>query len=558
MTTASYDDETRSFELLRSHLRADLVSAYGFSNPDAGRILNWFDPSNPEYLEHVDGWQRLLCAVAVPQDDSAGDFPLCRTNAFGNRTIDQLDPYTVGAIHQVAKLVYKWHGIPRRETNMEEVKIRLSQPLPMSLKDFELEGVRQCLAGIEPPDLNEDVGRFGPGSTFEGYRSYEKWRRQGAIPDVPANLYRASIRDPWAPRCFDDEGCTKIAEVPKSIKCNRVVSSEPAMRMFAQLAVNDRLVRSIHREFEGHVFLHDQTKHNQFLLKPGACSIDQSDASDHVSCELVQAVLPQLWPVLAKVRSQYALFPDGERVKLATFAPMGSGVCFSVMTSVNLGICKYAQLLVHDETGIPLSQLWFVVYGDDVIVCIALYDVVCDLFTRAGQKVNIAKSCCTLVYRESCGREMYYGVDITPAYVRDPLTEVPASKIEQVCSALQARSFERTAGAIAQAAQAVSGWRYNASFQRLELCVRTISARQRIRTLDGYAGLNRWFCIRSQQELASRGTRASDHQGVSQEVWTRAAWRYKAGQDYPYLWTWFATNAQPMKVGGKARSKRLR
>lgn len=544
MSTTSYDDESRSFELLRSHLRADLVSAYGFSNPDAGRLLNWFDPSNPEYLEHVDGWQRLLCAAVVPSDDSAGKFPLCRTNVFGHRAIDHLDPYTVGAIHQVAKVVYKWHGTPRRETNMEEVKNRLSQPLPMSLKDFELEGVRRCLAGIEPPDLNEDIGRFGPGSTFEGYRSYEKWRRQGRIPDVPANLYRASLRDPWAPSSIDFEGCTRIAEVPKSIKCNRVVSSEPAMRMFAQLAVNDRLVRAIHREFKGHVSLADQDRHNQFLYKQGACSIDLSDASDHVSCELVQAVLPQLWPVLAKVRSQYALFPDGERVNLATFAPMGCGFCFSVMTSVILGICKYAALCVHEDTGIPYSSLWFTVYGDDVIVPVAMYDVVCDLLTRAGLKVNSAKSCCTQVYRESCGRELYDGVEITPAYIRDPLTEAPASKIEQVCSALQARSFERTAGCIARAARAVSGWRYNANLQRMELCVRTVSARQRIRSLDGYAGLNRWFSVRSQQELAKGGTQPSDRQGVSQEVWTRAAWRYKAGQDYPYLWTWFASNVR--------------
>lgn len=327
MTTPSYD-EIRSFELLRPCLRGDLVSSHGFSNPDAGLILNWFDPASPEYLQHVDDWQQVLCQGASPDRT----FPLLHHNAFGSYDIFELPNHQIGAIHQVAKLFYKWHGVPRRETNMEEVKIRLSQPLPITLKDFELEGVRRCLSDIVPPDLNECVGRFGPGSTFEGFRSYEKWKRQGFVPDVPPNLYRASLRDPWTPKGFDPEGCTRIAEVPKSIKSNRVVSSEPAMRMFAQLAINDHIVDQMHERFKGHVSLASQEEHNKFLLKQDACSVDLKDASDHVSCELVQAVLPQLWPVLAKVRSSNTLFPDGDIVQLRTFAPMGAGVCFSIMT----------------------------------------------------------------------------------------------------------------------------------------------------------------------------------------------------------------------------------
>lgn len=540
MTTPSYD-EIRSFELLRPCLRSDLVSLHGFSNPEAGAILNWFNPANEEYLEHVDNWQKCLCQGASPDRT----FPLQHHNAFGSYDIFELSVDQVGAIHQVAKLFYKWHGVPRRETNMEEVKLRLSQPLPITLKDFELEGVRRCLADIVPPDLNECIGRFGPGSTFEGFRSYEKWRRKGLVPDVPPNLYRSSLRDPWAPSGYDYEGCTKIAEVPKSIKANRVVSSEPAMRMFAQLAINDHIVGQMHERFKGHVSLADQARHNKFLLKPDACSIDLSDASDHVSCELVQAVLPQLWPILAKVRSNEALFPDGIRVRLSTFAPMGSGVCFSTMTLVILGCCEYLARLLAKETG---RKPWFSVYGDDIIVPLCMYDLLIDLLTRAGLVVNRSKSCCTLVYRESCGREMYLAGDITPAYLRDPIAGLPASKVEQVCSALQARSFERTAAKIAETAEAVSGLRFNRDLQRMELCVRTVSARQRIRSLDGYDGLNRWFSIHSQQVVRSADARHLQPQGVAQEVWTRTAWRYKACWDYPFLWSWFATRLEAIAV----------
>lgn len=48
-------DEAYSFRLLQTALRQDLVSCHGFSNPDAGAILNWFNPSNPEYLVHEIG-----------------------------------------------------------------------------------------------------------------------------------------------------------------------------------------------------------------------------------------------------------------------------------------------------------------------------------------------------------------------------------------------------------------------------------------------------------------------------------------------------------------------
>jgi len=526
-------DECRSFGMLRNSLRQDLVSWHGFSNPVAGAILNWFDPANEEYLEHVNDWQVLLCTGATFEPPQFLK-ELTSRNAFGTYTIFDLPPDQVGAIHQIAKLVYKWHGTPRKETNMDEVKQRLHQSLPVRLDTFEIDGIRDALACIAVPDLNVLPGRFGPGATYEGFNAYEKWARKGGIPDVPASLFRVNSRDDKSFRSFG-YGVTKIAEVPKSIKCNRIVSSEPSMYMFAQLAVNDFLVKELHHHFPQHVSLDDQERHNQALYWNGACSIDLSDASDHVSIGLVQAVLPQLWPVLAKVRSSFSLFPDGEEVSLETFAPMGSGVCFSVMTTVILGILRYASRVSKEQH----RQLptWFHVYGDDIIVPVWMYDIVIDLLARAGLVVNRQKSCCTLYYRESCGREMLSNTDITPAYIRDPLHTVDASKIEQIAQHLDGRFFPSTARTIVELSDPVRGQRWNRALQRLEVCVRATSVRQKVSSLDGWDGLNRWFSIHSQ------GNTFDDKRpsGVAAEVWTRPAWRYKASQDYPYLSTWFAT-----------------
>jgi hypothetical protein len=526
-------DETHSFGLLRNALRTDLQS-FGLSGSQAGFILNWFDPGNAEYLDRVDRWQQFLClgfSKEIP--DFQG---LLIRDYLGRVSLFLSDGYSVRMIHTIARLFYKYHGTPRRETDFKAVATRLSMPSLATMDPVDEEGIRQCLSGITPPDLGAVVGRFGPGATYEGYKSYEKWSRQGLIPDVPASLYRCSVRDSWAPVACDPEGCTRITEVPKSIKCNRIVSSEPAMRMYAQLAVNDDVVGQFHMKFCGHVCLNDQHKHNRYLLYPRACSIDLSDASDHLRMDVVARLLPQLWPVLAKVRSQYTLLPDGELLKLSTFAPMGSGVCFSVMTLVILGICEYARKnYVADHPG---TRLWYSVYGDDIIVPMELYPFVVSLLVSAGFVPNVAKCCPNGLYRESCGCEMLGVLDVSSIYIRDPLDHLPADAVEEICSRLEDRAFPATAACVAENASSVRWVRYNRDLQRLEVCVRTLASRQKLRHLDGWSGLNRWFSRRTQGK-----TWYGKEPGVVQEVWTKPAWRLRACWDYPYLTHWFVTSA---------------
>lgn len=532
----NWTDECHQFGILRKSLRQDLVSWHGFSNQEAGQILNWFNPTSPEYLEHVDAWQRLLCGCVV--ESTTVPFSVVAKTSFGTYSILDAIPDQIGAIHQVAKLLYKYHGTPRRETNMQEVVYRLSEPQPIALDRSEIEGIRECLSSIRPTDLNEACGRFGPGSTAEGFTSFEKWSRIGLIPDVPPNLYRVNPRDPWVPS-YDAayEPTTKIAEVPKSIKSNRIVSSEPAMYMFAQLAVNDDIVDQIHRVFRGHVSLHDQKHHNTYLRWAGATTLDLSDASDHNQCELVRLLLPQLWPVLAKVRSTYAAVPGSPAFRLNTFAPMGSGVCFSIMTTIILGICEYARrsCLFDGE-----HSLWYTVYGDDVILATPMYPIVADLLERAGFVINKGKSCHNLAYVESCGVELFKGVEITPAYIRDPIASLSADKVEQVAHHLDERFFPNTAAVVAEVSDCARFLKYNRKLQRMEVCVRAISAVPKLRCLDGWSGLNRWFSVHTQGRTWGQD---KDPSGAVQEVWTKPSWRLKACWDYPYLTHWLVTSA---------------
>jgi hypothetical protein len=309
--------------------------------------------------------------------------------------------------------------------------------------------------------------------------------------------------------------------------------------MYAQLAVNDLLVDQIHYLFVGHVSLHDQAKHNRLLLLPNMATLDLSDASDHVSAELVECVLPQLWPVLAKVRSEYSLLPEVGVISLNTHAPMGAGTCFSVMTTVILGIIAYAFESMHFSWR---REPWSV-YGDDIIVPIWICDYIIDLLERAGLVINIAKSCTTGRYVESCGLELYHGYDITPVYLKDDPSTLEASKMEVVASKW-CDLFPSTLGELLRISAPVKGVRWNEKLQEQELLVRTRSARSKIAKLDGYPGLNRWFSVGSLQEVLLREngfhTRPS---GVELEVWTKIAWRYRSAINYPHLALWFATRA---------------
>jgi hypothetical protein len=325
--------------------------------------------------------------------------------------------------------------------------------------------------------------------------------------------------------------------------------------MFAQLAVNDELCKQIHHLFVGHVSLHDQEKHNRLLRLHGMATLDLSDASDHVSVHLVESVLPQLWPVLAKVRSEYSLLPTGEWITLRTHAPMGAGICFSVMTTVILGIIRYAFESLHFRWR---SEPWSV-YGDDIIVPIWIADYVTDLLERAGLVINHAKSCFTGRYVESCGLELYLGKDITPCYLKDDLATLEASKVEQIADKL-GELFPETLKEILKLAQPVIGMRINHGLQARELLVRTRAERSKVANLDGYSGLNRWFCTHTLQECEWRGdTLFTKPPGVMLEVWTKIAWRYRLANNYPNLEHWFITNAplfEHAKAGTKSKHRR--
>lgn len=574
-------EEAQLYGRLRKDILADLISN-GIPSSLAGAVTNWYDPAEEDYLQRVDAWQQLLCASYVKEENERY-IPQAMVDChvvtrYHGRMILTTDVYTVNQIHQVVRLLYKYHGIPRKETDWEAVKERFRHPGHLALTPDEVEGVRRVLSALKPPTSWSDLsGRFGPGSTAEGLNQTERWSWKGNLPiNVPLTMYDLRLMDHLfgkdanspAP-CFLKYGITKVGEVPKSIKTNRFVSSEPAGFMFAQLGLMDYMYEELHKRFPHNVSLDDAEKHNRLLLQrlpkdeyeivsssthtrrfkvrcaiPFA-TIDLSDASDHVSRRLVSQLLPDWKQYLFSVRSTFARFPDGEIVPLRTFAPMGSGVCFPVLTAVCLGICKYV-----------CGDLPFSVYGDDIIVPCTCYPYVVELLTKSGLVVNTAKSCSTGMYRESCGREVFnlpspvmddtfYPMDITPLFIREAPWKVDSVTLEQWSSKLDQKSWVRTRNTLLDMVPTgikPTKMRWNHDIQRMEVRVSVRRPFIQRFTLGGQEGLARWYAVRTQGPHFSR---KGEDTGSGVEIpgrKTQLTPQWRAVEDFPSLISWLVSS----------------
>lgn len=146
-------------------------------------------------------------------------------------------------------------------------------------------------------------------------------------------------------------------------------------------------------------------------------------------------------------RSQYAYVPDGTKVLLEKFAPMGSALCFPTQCIIFASVCIYAGCRCEYEKSCPKQPFldWLspqrvrnivslfkrgttvayekfgyqplAVYGDDICVDSKLTQYVSPILQRLGFQLNINKSFTgSQSFRESCGMYCLDGRDITPLY----------------------------------------------------------------------------------------------------------------------------------------------
>lgn len=240
---------------------------------------------------------------------------------------------------------------------------------------------------------------------------------------------------------------SRLIAVPKTQKGPRLIASEPVQNQWAQQGVLDWFNTKVFRLpiFGGSIDIGDQTRNQNMARKSSIdgllATIDLSSASDRLSCALVECTFrnrPDVLDVLnasrtPRVKSRGSL-GDFE-INIKKFANMGSACTFPVQSYIFFcmavaSVLKTRNLPVTIENIRSLSRV-ISIYGDDIIIPIDSTSELCNSLHSCFLKVNSDKSFWSGNFRESCGKDWYDGVDVTPFRIQsDPRKAVKPALLD--------------------------------------------------------------------------------------------------------------------------------
>lgn len=355
--------------------------------------------------------------------------------------LEKPDPQCIRIIRQVCYLFYKIEGEYDQsvvdeclngfvETDRELFQLELDPETDCTLR------IAQNLVGyifrdFDPRDVSPRPGpgasasgthrvyRFEPVTLYENLHQvypYYDWFYTGRkhLFDRICT-YRALPRK----RC----GTSLVRLVPKDSRGPRIICMEPQEYMWLQQGLGDAIRRHVERHplTRGRVNFRDQRVNGKLAVASSLtreyATLDMKDASDRISRQLVATLFdrsPELKKSLLALSTGSVSLPDGRTLDVAKFAPMGSSLCFPVMSVVHyvLGLAALYSRFPHDTRRIARDGLY--VYGDDIVVKTRYASRLMDEFPRFGLMFNRTKSFVHGHFRESCGHDAFMGECVTP------------------------------------------------------------------------------------------------------------------------------------------------
>lgn len=488
-------------------------------------LVRWFSVRSPEYVKRVTAWQLFLCA-------GTGD-PLCgpllvragAAQVWGDGYALSYNHQAIFVVHEIAMIFWKeevpvepdWDAYACRMA--QSGRPDLSHPIIGKLAEH----VRNVLG--KAPSWDEMIGRSGTGATADRKDAETRWCFNHRPLGVPPTFYSFSPSDTTS-FSTDVVLTARAACVPKNRKSPRIVASEPAAGMFAQLAVMNVLEQRLKCAYGYRVPIRNADIHREFLRRGhNLVTVDLSDASDYISMDLICNVLPPDWvDVLNSCRSQCVRLPDGRLVTLATYAPMGNGYCFRLLSLICAGIlattCKYS---------------WSD-FGDDMICHDRDWPGVQEGLLAAGLVINNNKTGKGR-FIESCGIELLDGIEITPFKIKK-LLQVGALFCDLPAALRAAHVGLRRLSTLLMQGWANRLTRYNRHYQRSEFRCPVWVTSSTQRHVEGYAGMLRWSTQRSDSviDLVNHKIDVSQYQEfVKTRIHTRPGHRWLASLEEAWL-----------------------
>lgn len=266
------------------------------------------------------------------------------------------------------------------------------------------------------------------------------------------DLFRTTIGGRWSlaeimraktwPNCIVNG--SKLFFAPKDINVSRSCAVEPNLNMFLQKGYGEIISVALKRFHK--IDLSTQQDVNRLMAQQGSINqsfgtIDLKSASDTISLTLCKELLPpRMFDHLNKLRSAFTQLPNGDELELHMMSSMGNGFTFPLQTLIFATLVKavyrYMGLPTYngnlaDSKGLPQYS----VFGDDIIVRREAYNVVVTMLGYCGFTVNESKSFNCGGFRESCGADFWYGLDIRGVYLKKADNEAHIYSIfNRLCS----------------------------------------------------------------------------------------------------------------------------
>lgn len=231
---------------------------------------------------------------------------------------------------------------------------------------------------------------------------------------------------------------SEVVLVPKDSRGPRVIAKEPWALQFMQQGIKNWLQSSLElNPFSSGKINFESQEVNQELVRLGSkdksySTLDLKDASDRITVGLVKSLFanrPDFLHLLLSTRSTHTSLKEEiekggfhkdlpEVIKLQKFSPMGSAMCFPIL-SVSVFSLAVSSIAIVAKMTIEEASKHVFVYGDDVVVTTKYAETVSRGLEAVGLLINRDKSFIDSYLLESCGVDCFKGFEIQPIRLKD-------------------------------------------------------------------------------------------------------------------------------------------
>lgn len=279
------------------------------------------------------------------------------------------------------------------------------------------------------PELSAMEFSFGPGAAYGVRKDTSVYKKVTAPLECTfalahcAPLFLEEFPG-WVPPGIHDIKVipgNQLSFVPKNAKTDRPICIEPLLNGLLQKGIGSWLRRRLRSHG---INLDDQTVNQrlaQHAVHENLSTVDFSSASDTIAFRTVMDLLPIDWFVFMNVARSPSFEYNGVWTDFHKFSSMGNAYTFELETLIFYSVA-YACCLevgIQPKTGVNLS-----VYGDDVILPSAAFDLFSEVTKVIGFTINEDKTFKEGLFFESCGCDFFDGTNVRPFLIKKRLNRV--------------------------------------------------------------------------------------------------------------------------------------